>query len=895
MRLMAMSFVLILLPMSLVAWSVLYLVRDHLSQDASVQLQSDLAAASLFFQGQVERTRSAVLSVSRDNVVKTTLRLDIASQLRKYLSVQKEQYGLDFLIIITPDGKAALSYLANGEKNAGFSNIDFSDHPLVSSVKQKKGMACTLLEDHPFLLRLVERKGKNIEARPVVFVEAAARIILREKYLGTVLGGFLVTDNQDLLDEIEEVVGTAQVEFVATDRMVAGRDIVDPETGRRQKFFPVPLDYAHHVSPGVASPIKPSFAEEEKVFDYLPLTISGQETELALVVERPLADYLQVLESISGVLLSVFAAAVAAALWAAFFMSRSIARPLQNVVHSMETVRRGERFVPLSDRRDDEVGALISGYNGMALALENRIAELGHEISNREQAEKQLATESERLRITLQSMAEAVVAADTEGRIVLMNRVAGQWVGCTRQEAVGRMVNEVFQLTCPDAGTGYIDLLSWLKNKDQQQAAADLHMNNCSEEERIVTLSGSRLVDSNEQIFGSVLVLRDVTGQRRIEAEVVRGQKLESVGVLAGGIAHDFNNLLTAILGNLSLARMVSSPGDVHYQNITDAEKASLRARELTQQLLTFSRGGSPVKGHVHLEELVRESAEFVMRGSSVQLRFSADRDLWQVKVDRGQIGQVVDNLVINAMQAMPDGGFVDIHVSNYVPEKNSPLPLNRSRYVCLRIRDYGSGISKEHLGQIFDPYFTTKDVGTGLGLAICFSIVSKHGGHISVDSEPGAGSSFYVYLPSLDEANTQQKQQDEKISVLHSGAGKRILVMDDEDLVCTVVSNILEHFGYEVDISHDGDQAIAMYAQAFEQGKRYDLVIMDITIPGGMGGQEAVQRLLEIDPQVKAIVSSGYSSHEVMANYADYGFAGVVVKPFRINDLSEMLSRVLA
>ena len=893
---MVMSFILILVPMALVAWSVLYLVQQHLSQDANAQLQSDLSAASLYFQGQVEKTRSAILTVARDNVVKTTLRLDIAGQLQRHLAELREQLGLDFLIVLDPEGQARVSYIEEGARKTGYASVDFSDHPVSSSVKPGTGLACTLLEDHPFLLSLLERQGKSIESRPVVIVEAAARIVLRDEFLGTILGGFLVTDNQDLLDEIEEIAGVAQVEFVAADRMVSGGDIIDTATGRRQVFFPVPLDYVHHDPPGVENPIKPPFSNVKKVYDYLPLSVAGQESDLAIVVERSQADFLQVLESIRRVLLSVFAAAVVAALGAAFFMSRSIARPLQEVARSMRTMRQGGEFTPLASQRDDEVGTLINGYNGMALALETRIQELGKEISSRKLAEKQLAAESERFRVTLQSMAEAVLAADKDGQIVLMNRVAEQWVGWAGKDAAGRPVTEVFKLTCPEIGEGNIDLVKWLETEAQlSQASVDLFMDDSRGGQRIVTVSGSRLIDNEQHILGSVLVLRDVTRLRRIEEEVVRGQKLESVGILAGGIAHDFNNLLTAIMGNLSLARIVSSPTDPHYQNIADAEQASLRASELTQQLLTFSRGGSPVKGNVNLEELVRESAEFVIRGSRVQLRFFADDSLWPVKVDRGQIGQVIDNLVINAMQAMPDGGFVDIHLSNYIPGDRSPFPINRQHYVCVEIKDYGVGISKEQQARIFDPYFTTKEVGNGLGLAICFSIVSKHGGHITVSSEPGCGSSFFVYLPALPVESTSSECREDVVSPTQSGSGKRVLVMDDEEIVCSVVSSILEHLGYEVDICSNGSQALAMYSQALEQGRRYDVVIMDVTIPGGMGGQEAVQRLLMIDAEARVIVSSGYSSHEVMADYALYGFAGVVAKPFRINDLSRVLDEVLA
>ncbi len=893
-RLMLSSFLLILLPMILVAWPVLYLVQEHLRDDANGQLQSDLSAASLYFQGEVEKVRSAVLASSQDNVVKTTLRLGITGQLQKQLVKLARQRGLDFLIIVGVDGKVQLSYLAQPEIYAGTTRVDLSDHPLLSFAAKRQSRACTLLEESSFVLHLLEHRGKEIDFRPIVVIEAVSPIILRKQFLGTIFGGVMATDNLALLDEIETIAGDSQVELVAADRMAAGADIIDQETGKRQVYFSVKLDYANHVSPGVDQPIRTPFSNIQVVYDYLPLAIPGQEPEIALVVERPLADFLEVLKRISVVLLSVFAAAMVIALIAAAVMSRFIARPLQTVVASMRKMHQENGFDPLPCDRNDEIGELIAGYNEMALALETRIRELGEEINYREEAEIKLAMESERLRVTLQSMDDAVVATDTDENIVLMNRIAEQWTGCSLKEAVGCPVKDILKLTGSD-GTFLVDSLRYLSRKEfASQPSLDLQMIDVSGEQKIVTLSGSQLINRNGEIVGSVLVLRDVTEKRRMDAEITRGQKLESVGVLAGGIAHDFNNLLTAILGNLSLASLASSEEAPYYKNIKDAEKASLRARELTQQLLTFSQGGSPVKGNVDLKELVRESAEFVVRGSNVQLRFSMDEDLWMVTVDRGQIGQVVDNLVINAMQAMPDGGCIDIRLSNCIPDRNTLLPLGSSRYVKIVVKDYGTGIPRHRLNHIFDPYFTTKETGTGLGLAICFSIISKHGGHITVDSEPGTGSRFSVYLPAESSRNSTAGETGKMSLSAVSAAGQRILVMDDEELVCSVVTGILEHFGFKADIAGDGAKALEMYRQAMEEGKPYSLIIMDLTIPGGMGGQEAIKRLLQLDPSAKAIVSSGYSSHEVMANFADYGFAGVVVKPFKIDDLGRVLQEVL-
>jgi CheY-like chemotaxis protein len=246
-------------------------------------------------------------------------------------------------------------------------------------------------------------------------------------------------------------------------------------------------------------------------------------------------------------------------------------------------------------------------------------------------------------------------------------------------------------------------------------------------------------------------------------------------------------------------------------------------------------------------------------------------------------------------MQSMPDGGFIDINIINCQPDVQLPQTLTGSRFVRFAVRDYGTGISRDNLARIFDPYFTTKEVGNGLGLAICYSIIKKHGGSITVESEPGQGSIFYVYLPALALEQPAELELDKDMEGEQQGMGRRLLVMDDEEMVCSVLSNSLKYLGYASDCARDGAEALQMYTRAMEQGRSYDAVIMDLTVPGGMGGQEAVKKLLEIDPSALAIVSSGYSSHEIMAEYGRYGFAGVVVKPFRIDDLSRVLNKVLA
>ena len=374
--------------------------------------------------------------------------------------------------------------------------------------------------------------------------------------------------------------------------------------------------------------------------------------------------------------------------------------------------------------------------------------------------------------------------------------------------------------------------------------------------------------------------------RERIEEDLRRREKLESVGLLAGGIAHDFNNILTAVLGNINLAQAVADPQDPVHARLVEAEKATLAARGLTQQLLTFSKGGLPVKRLVSLAQLVQEQTVFACRGSSVFCQIKTDPALWNTEVDEGQIGQVVNNLVLNAVQAMAGGGTVLVSADNVAADMPDDPALPRERFVRITVQDSGSGIPRENLQRMFDPYFTTKPGGSGLGLAVTYSIVKQHGGHIRVDSEVGKGTTFSVYLPASDRALTPPEGAAQSPE---TGNG-RILVMDDERMVREIAAAMLQVLGYEVESAADGAAAIALYEQARAQGRPFSAVIMDITIPGGMGGKEAIRELLAIDPGVRALVSSGYSNDPVMADFAEHGFCAVIPKPYRLADLAAAL-----
>lgn len=400
-----------------------------------------------------------------------------------------------------------------------------------------------------------------------------------------------------------------------------------------------------------------------------------------------------------------------------------------------------------------------------------------------------------------------------------------------------------------------------------------------------------RLTSENGQVTSLCGLMVDITKSKKMEEELLKAQKLESIGLLAGGIAHDFNNILMAIWGNISLARMDAPPDSRIFERLTAAEKANRQATELTQQLLTFSKGGAPIKRTASIAALIRDSAEFVLRGSNVRCELLVSDDLCPVEVDEGQISQVINNLIINADQAMPEGGVIQVRAENVILEDPSPgPPLKRGAYIRLTIADQGIGIRPEHISRIFDPYFTTKQKGSGLGLATAYSVIKKHDGYICVDSKLGVGTTFTVYLPAAERKIPQGASREEKSP---AGRGK-ILVMDDEESVRDVVGQMLAYIGYEADFARDGAEAIEKYAKAKESVCPFDAVIADLTIAGGMGGKEAIRKLLEFDPNTKAIVSSGYSNNPIMAHFKEYGFSGVVAKPYEIERLGLELQRVI-
>ncbi len=396
--------------------------------------------------------------------------------------------------------------------------------------------------------------------------------------------------------------------------------------------------------------------------------------------------------------------------------------------------------------------------------------------------------------------------------------------------------------------------------------------------------------NTSDEIIGLLGIYEDITLRKREETELLRMQKLESLGRLAGGIAHNFNNILMSIVGNISLAQNECSDSSVLSRQLTHAKENCIKAKELSKQFLTFSKGGNPVKEVIDAAKLIEISCQLSLSGTTSIYEHTIARNLWNIEADAGQIGQVLTNLLINADQAMPGGGKIHINCSNAVLTELDALPLQNGDYVKVSIHDQGVGIQKKDLDKIFDPYFTTKEYGTGLGLASAYSIIKQHDGYLGVESTSRAGTTFTMYIPATSAPARKKAVTDTSII---KGEGY-ILIMDDDKIVLSIVGAMLDHLGYDFEIAEDGDTAIALYEKAMRAGKPFDLVFMDLIVPNGMGGEEAIKKLSTIDPHAKVIVSSAYSNDPILANYRSYGFHGILKKPYSLEELSRLLQQSL-
>lgn len=455
-----------------------------------------------------------------------------------------------------------------------------------------------------------------------------------------------------------------------------------------------------------------------------------------------------------------------------------------------------------------------------------------HEDATRQKiAETALRENEERLRGLIENAVDAIFIGDTSGNFINVNSKACELSGYSRVELLGMNIRDFFSENERMRTPLRFDLLEQGNTVLSERAL--LRKNGT---EIPIEMNTEKMADGTYQA-----IFRDTSEKKRIETEKEKNHRLESLGVLAGGIAHDFNNILATVLGNITLAKFKSSKDEEINGVLVEAERGGFRARDLTRQLLTFSRGGAPIKTNACIEEIIRDSSEFILRGSNTSIDYFFDEQLMTVHVDSGQISQVIQNLIINAMQSMPKGGRIKITAVNYSTEGGGDPPLSAGDYVRIDVRDGGIGIQAEILKNIFDPYFTTKQSGSGLGLAICYSIIRHHEGIIEVESSPGAGSNFTFYLPAI-QGKPDETPTDEDILSSPSRQLK-ILFMDDDKALQRVAEKAVTGFGHGIDTASDGIEALKLYASAMKAGKPYDAVIMDLTIPGGMGGNRSDRR----------------------------------------------------
>ncbi|MBW2127453.1 MAG: PAS domain S-box protein, partial [Deltaproteobacteria bacterium] len=581
-----------------------------------------------------------------------------------------------------------------------------------------------------------------------------------------------------------------------------------------------------------------------------------------------------------------------------------VGKLVQEFFLSEEDYRRTEEIISVGLCKGRSYGAdlKLKRFDGTVFDAHLKVASLRDkgesnmlvatisDVSWRKEAERALAKEKERLAVTLRSIGDGVISTDSNGAITLMNKIAEELTGWEEGKAVGRPVGEVFHIVNENRQERFGDPVKVVLQKGSiVNLPTGMLLISKEGQENIVEGSIAPIQDSEGEILGSVIVFRDLSERLRLEEELTRMQKLEAIGLLAGGIAHDFNNLLMGILGYITLARMNLEQRDEAAQCLKKAENACMRAKELAQKLVVFSKGGEPVKETVSMGKLVKDSISLCLSGSNVRAEFSLSEDLWHVHVDEGQIAQVIHNIVQNALESMGEGGTIVTKVENVEITPRDSIPVAAGRYVKMTIQDQGLGISRQDMSKIFDPFYTTKQMGRGLGLSICHSIVKKHGGYIGAHSRPGWGTEVTVYLPASGGGEVRHAHE----SLTPGSFGIRILLMDDEEVVRETTSQMLTHFGCDVDCAADGSEAIELYRKAQESGRPYDVVILDLTVPGGMGGKETAEELLKIDPRVKMVVSSGYATDPVMSEFSQYGFKAAIAKPYRVDRLHEVVTNL--
>jgi PAS domain S-box-containing protein len=515
------------------------------------------------------------------------------------------------------------------------------------------------------------------------------------------------------------------------------------------------------------------------------------------------------------------------------------------------------------------------------------------DITERKRAEDKIQQSEKFIRSILDTVDEGFIVVDRDYRIQTANKAYCKQVGFSDGKIVGQHCYNVSHKTnrpCYEEGE---DCSSHRAFETGTPHTTFHRHKDANGNILFVETKAFPIKDSSGAVTSVIETINNITERYLLEEERLKTQKLESIGTLAGGIAHDFNNLLQGVFGYISVAKMTAKNPEKSSAALEQAEKALFQSVNLTTQLLTFSKGGKPTKTLIDLRPVIENSARFILSGSRSDLFLNIFVDLWQAEADGGQLGQVIQNIVLNADQAMPVGGTVRVSAVNIAKNDASlPLGLSFGDYVRIAIQDTGVGIPKQYLSKIFDPYFTTKEKGSGLGLATSYSIVRNHGGMIDVKTKSGIGTTVAIYLPAI--AGEVRAVSSEKQQELSQSKKAKILVVDDEEVIRNLSSELLVLLGHDVNVANGGEEALGKYQNAIDAGSPFDIVILDLTIRGGMGGLETVQQLLKMDPQVKAIVSSGYSDDASTANYISRGFKAFLKKPYDVKALNEALNKTL-
>ena len=583
------------------------------------------------------------------------------------------------------------------------------------------------------------------------------------------------------------------------------------------------------------------------------------------------------------------------------------------------TARRNQSMIVESLTLHQENSKLITDLTHARDQAEVLNDSLSNEVAHRVRIEEELRRNQEELKTLVEARTAALQSSESKYQfvtehisdVIWMMELDGSqfsYVSPSIQELRGYSVEEASRMSLKESLTSASfehaqiamrhELNRMAKEPDTPGPTLLLELEHrCKDGSTVWAEVRARLLlDEKGYPLGFAGVTQDVTERRKIahekhqlEAQLLRAQKMDAIGTLAGGIAHDFNNFLTSILGNITLTQHIAKLPSLGETYLTQAEQATMRAKGLTQQLLTFAKGGDPIKHLISFKDLIIESSGFALSGSSVICERHLEANLWPCEVDPGQVSQVIHNIVINAIQAMPNGGKLVIEADNIIIDNfhaPSSLPLLPGPYTKISLSDEGIGIEKTQLDKIFEPYFSTKPDGQGLGLASSYAVMKKHGGHICVESRVHVGTTFSLYFPAC--ASGDQPLKLATLPLRH-GRGK-ILLMDDEESIRLIAKEMLTHCGYQCVIAKDGYETIALYQKALDQSAPFSAVILDLTIPGSLGGKDTLLCLQEINPNILAFVSSGYSNDPIMANYQTYGFQGVITKPYSLIALSTIL-----